>query len=64
MPTSTEQRYLEEMYPNSPISGRDNDYDSWEVSQGGLGACGTFANIAWLCIDSPLALEKGIYPLI
>lgn len=66
MPTSTEQRYLEEMYPSSTISGRDNDYDSWEVAQGGLGACGTFANIACYASipqSSPRALEKGICPM-
>lgn len=62
-PTATETRYLEDIYPDIPVLGIDGDVGSWEVAQGGLGACGTFAKIAaYASNSSQYRLEEGIYP--
>ena len=66
VPQATELNYLEGLYVGSPITAADGDLGSWEISQGALGACGTFASIcAYASIppEHPYALEKGIYPL-
>ncbi|MGL5061407.1 MAG: C2 family cysteine protease [Microcoleus sp.] len=65
-PSSKFKRYLEDIYPAATITDIDNDLDSWAISQGSLGACGTFANIACYASipdDHQYAIENGIYPL-
>jgi Calpain family cysteine protease len=66
LPQCNDAKYLEDSFPNSPVTDFDGDLDSWEITQGSLGACGTFANIACYASfpqSSPWAVEKGIYPL-
>jgi Calpain family cysteine protease len=59
-------KYLESLYPTATIFGTDGDVGSHEISQGLLGACGTFALIASYASVKPgckYRLEDAIYPL-
>ena len=66
LPQLTTAKYLEDSFPKSPVTDFDGDLDSWQIAQGLLGACGTFAQIACYASfpqASPFAVENGIYPL-
>lgn len=65
-PKSATPRYLEDIFPQATVTDIDGDLDSFGVSQGYIGACGTFASIsAYAAIpkSSPYNIEAGIYPL-
>lgn len=65
LPKCTTAKYLEVSFPNSPITDASG-IDSWDITQGALGCCGSAAELACygsIPSDSDWALEKGIYPL-
>jgi hypothetical protein len=62
-PQLTETKYLEEIYPQGTILGDSGDLGSWNMDQGSLGACGTFAAVGALAsIKTEYRLENSIYP--
>jgi hypothetical protein len=62
-PQLTQTKYLEEIYPQGSILGATGDLGSWNLDQGTLGSCGTFASVGGLAaIKTEYRLENSIYP--